>query len=167
MFLTLRPAHSIVFPPTLRDTPSPFSLYPFWFCAQSRSSRNWLAGRKELPGRRGRCAVRGPKKRVCEVGPGFRGGGLDLWAREEQGGKPQGREGQTTVPSPPYFAQQPTSFFSLSATSNRVAVAGRKRKGKLSQDRGFLYILLPEQRRGRKGQERDPGSDSSRCGGQK
>ena len=29
-------------------------------------------------------------------------------------------------------------------------MAGKKRKGKLSQDRGFLYILPPEQRRGGK-----------------
>lgn len=72
-----------------------------------------------------------------------------MWEREEQSGKPKGKEGQTAASSPPHFAQQPTSF-PLSATSKRTVVAGKKRKGKLSQDPGFLYILLPEQRRGRK-----------------
>lgn len=47
----------------------------------------------------------------------------------------------------------------LSATSKWTVVAGKKRKGKLSQDPGFLYILLPEQRREER-QERDPGSRS-------
>lgn len=83
---------------------------------------------------------------MCEEGPGFRVGGW-IWRRQEQGGKPQGREDHTAAPSPPCFAYQHTSFSPGSCGVDRSGERGNI-KGKVSQDPGCLYLVLPEQGKG-------------------
>lgn len=122
--------------------PCPTYHLPPWLCAQSRSPRNWRVGRKELRGRQGeRSVVRDPKKRVCEEGW--------IWGKERNkvGSHSQVESNSCLFPAPlcPPIHQLLSGFLQSGRQWR-----GRDGKGKLSQDLGFLYFLLPEQRRGGK-----------------